>query len=675
MASNVTKSSVHHSKLFKNWGIDLVALLVIFIFGAFLIGYYSRYDFLNTGYSDWMFHAFRVKSLVQHGFISWDHIWSNGLNHWRGYQFIPHLFAVLLASIFSLGPSRAMMLAVTIVFIISRIFMYLAMRKLGIGQLMAFFATILSYAFIQQWIAVKDYSIFIGLLFWPLYMFLWVMTLRKTNYVYILSAAAGVMWMLHPVIGYSATGLLLCTFLFSSPRLLMRQIVLAILIFAFSSSSFWFPYLFYGYNYANPILSFPQFLRQTLVKEHFGLSLVYWIGIVSSWVIVFLQTGKIDRWAKILLLYLSLYIFVIFIGYSGYLPRIINQLQISRGMVVIGMSLPFVFASCFNTIFPRLESKFVLGLVATIIALTMTDAVEISNQYTGVPSNDVTNPIASYFVNKVPKGSVFFENVAEASYFSPPWVRFVTSYNEHAEPHPLAQRFRKLVANDLSYTGVSGSTLQLINAYCKVLGVEYIFVPHFSSLITDLTDKEKKDTVFVIGDDVIGETEQYRVLRNAQPFSIAYLADVSTIKEGVSFELFRKPDLRVETFGPWDTEVLKENEFLDSKKVTGLQVDFLDTDGLKISLPADQKLQGRGILVYQSFDDYWGAENVKDIKILPTSLRMMYVELPSNFQGKELILRHHWPVWYWPIQGLSVFTFVFIGLLYVFDAILKKAKL
>ncbi|MBP9820475.1 hypothetical protein KBC79_07120, partial [Candidatus Woesebacteria bacterium] len=70
---------------------DLIALLTILAVGWFLIGWYWGFEFLATGYQDWIYHAFRIKSIAEHGVPSWTHTWSNGLNMWRAYQYVFHV--------------------------------------------------------------------------------------------------------------------------------------------------------------------------------------------------------------------------------------------------------------------------------------------------------------------------------------------------------------------------------------------------------------------------------------------------------------------------------------------------------------------------------------------------------------------------------------------------------
>gem|GEM_PF-4549126 len=64
-------------------------------------------------------------------------------------------------------------------FIAIRALTYMVMRFLGINRLFSFFVVIISYAFSQQWTALKEYSIFLGFIALPFFMVLWISTLKR----------------------------------------------------------------------------------------------------------------------------------------------------------------------------------------------------------------------------------------------------------------------------------------------------------------------------------------------------------------------------------------------------------------------------------------------------------------------------------------------------------------
>jgi hypothetical protein len=658
--------------------LDGIALTAICAISFLLIGYYSRFSYLSTGYQDWMFHAFRVESIAQHGLISWDHIWSNGLNHWRSYQYLPHLWTLVLAKLFAAKPAAMMMTAIAISFTLIRIEMYILMRRLHISPLYAFVATAMSFAFIQQWISIKDFSIFVLMPVLPVFIYIWIKAMQHQQFLPLLSAVAGILWLCHPVLGYSAAGLVGFAFIFPAQKLSIKQLVLNVGIYLLTSAAFLGPYLFYGYGYTNPILSLPQFLRSTLVKESMGLSLAYWLAVALSWVGIFIDPEHFKRWSKILLLYCVLYVAAIMAGQAGYLPSFINQLQISRGILIIGLTLPFVFAIMLQTMAPKIEHRFRLGLFAVFTALVVTQSIAISGQYGGQPTNDVENPVSQFFADKnAPTGSVFIEEVAEASFFAGDKARFPISYNEHLEPHPLAQRFRRILKTDLSYSSVSPSQMNLISDYVKVLGVEYVFLPKYSPTVNQfLAEQDPKR--FESAGEVQTTYESFAILKAVAPIHYAYLASAQAIKDNVSFAEFEKPGVRANAFEPWDAEIQKNAKFFEQDDVKAVPLSFVKTDELHIAVPSDADIASSELIITQSYDPYWkvivDGRTLDAAALRPTSLRFMHLKLPNGAAGKTVVLKHEWPVWYWPVQGVSFAGAIGITVFYAVLILSGKMK-
>src|SRR5258708_6389202 len=161
---------------------DLAAIAVVLIIGWFLIGYYSKYQFLDVNYQDWMSHAFRIESIQKHGMTSWDSVWDNGINYWRSYQYLPHLFALGVIHLTGLSVPQAMLVSIVIIFLFVRVSTYVFLRQLKVSPLIALFATVSSYAFEQQWVAIKDYTLFMAMGLLPMFVFLWILALKHRRY-------------------------------------------------------------------------------------------------------------------------------------------------------------------------------------------------------------------------------------------------------------------------------------------------------------------------------------------------------------------------------------------------------------------------------------------------------------------------------------------------------------
>ncbi len=189
---------------------DTLFVSAIVGFGWFLIGYYTQFEFLKSGYQDWIYHAFRVKDVAEFGVSSWDHIWANGINHWRAFQYIEHILAAFVVKATGLSITKAMAWIIVIAFIGVRVISYLTLRWLGIGRLVSLLAVMISYTVAQQWITVSDYSIYVGHIFVPLFVVIWIKALENDGLTYFLAALSGASWSLHPTIGYSLSGMFFC---------------------------------------------------------------------------------------------------------------------------------------------------------------------------------------------------------------------------------------------------------------------------------------------------------------------------------------------------------------------------------------------------------------------------------------------------------------------------------
>ena len=659
--------------------VDLLAIVAILAIGAFLIGHMTQGLYLETGYQDWIFHQFRIESLNTFGVTSWDHIWSNGINLWRSYQFLPHLIVLGVAKITSLSLPQAMIWTVVGVFLLVRVEIYLVLRWLRVAPLYAFFATIMSYAFIQQWIALKDFSIFMAMPMIPVFIYVWIQSMKHQEVMPLMSAFAGTLWMFHPVLGYSAAGLFAFALFFPIQKLSLKQSTFYIVLYLLTAAAFIVPYLSYGYSYANPIFRLAQFLRDTLERETMGLSSSYWFAVILSWVALFLDPERFTRWSKILLLYCMIYVGAVVLGQAGFLPGIINQLQISRGMVVVGFMLSFIFGVMIQVIAPKIERRFKLGMFAVLTAMVVTQAITISNTHSGSAVTQLDNPAQEYFKDKdLPTGSIFTEELAETSYLLLGKVRFPNSYNEHLEPHPLAQRYRRLMKTDVSYSSLSQTQINLINAYTKLLGVEYVFLPQFSPTVLQLTDQRETQQFELVG-EVDASIESFAVLRSTTPIHYAYLADMSFLKGNMSYGQLDKPGIRVDAFEPWDAEVVTVSQLISREEMTPLTLNFPNKEVLSVELPAEIESTGKGLFIAQSYDPYWktlvdGQERT-DIIIEPTTLRFISLQLPAGLAGKTVELHHYWPEWYWPVHLLSFGVFLLTAVVFALLTLADRIKI
>ncbi|MBP9819544.1 hypothetical protein KBC79_02280 [Candidatus Woesebacteria bacterium] len=539
------------------------------------------------------------------------------------------------------------------IFLVIRVLMYAALRLMHIRPLPALVGVVTSYAMMQQWVTIKDFSMFVALLGTPILIFTWYKSVELKQYVPLFTGLAGLSWSLHPVLGYSSAflGLFLAMAHRSSINLTSKTLIL--LLFLLSVTPFFLPYGFSGYYYSNPILSSPQFLRDTIISEQFGMSLLYIIFLTISWASVLVFSTKTPRWAKLLLLASSLYILLIKLGQENLLPTIVNKLQISRAITLIGFLLSFVFAAVAQTALRKSPSRFMTTILLVIICISTISAVSIASVYSAQPVVTIVDPVSGYFAhgNPEPTGSVYYPNVSEASYFAPSDVRFATSYNEHLEPHPLAQRFRILNRSDIAFTGISDQQLNLITDYSLGMGIELLFVPDLAPSIAALTtSKSATPALFEQAGEINTPSGQFTVLRNKQPIAYAYVLTSDQFAK-LSLADLPKPTLEAQSFKPWDAEMQTMVQLIRSSSVKPVPLTFKHPDKLHIDVSTTKISANSMLLITQSYDQNWRVVEDPSIPIQPTALRFMY--LPINSATQTITLQNSWPIWHWPVQALG----------------------
>ncbi len=408
-----------------------------------------------------------------------------------------------------------------------------------------------------------------------------------------------------------------------------------------------------------------------------GFSLIYFIGIVLSWVILFIRSSESPRWAKLLLAYCTLYIGFIYFGRLGYYPDFINKLQFPRAVPFIALVLPFCFAAFLQAAFSGARSRMFYTILIAVLAIGTTESIEIASQYTAQPISQIHDPVAEFFSDKeVPKGSIYIKEVPSASYFGKPGLRFVTSYNRFPNPYPV--RFNALMKTDVSYTGVTNRQIELIKDYSLVIGVEYLFTPKLSPLVDGLTQQggvDSKPTFEVVG-EVQPEKETISVLRNREDVALAYAFEARDTEQLLRFNELPKSSAKAASFKAWDEEMSRFAQEIREKKLLKpipVRFEWPDTIVLDTSTGALEGLEDPNIIVMQSYDHGWTVKNMNDISIAPTNLRFMYLK-PTNESFKnadQVVLQNHWPLWHWPIQSTGLVMVILTG---IYVALSQKSK-
>lgn len=634
-----------------NWQ-DVLFPSALILISLALIGYYLNYEYLLTGYQDWIYHAFRVKSISEYGITSWDHKWANGINYWQTYQYFPHLLTLGLAKLLSISVAKAMIVWVVTIFIYMRVASYYVLRYARLPALASFLATHTSFLFVQQWGGIKDFSIFMALPLIPIFLLVWIKATKINKFYYIAAAIAGFAWSFHPTVGISLSSILFLDLLFNRRLEILPKLFITFL-FLLAWSSFSSEHFLSGYKFAHPYQFTYSFVNSMLITENFGLSLLYLVLIGGLLMVLILGLDKLTYWAKVLLAYICLILVLFAIYRSQIVPEALNFLQLQRTNLIIGFIAPFVFVFLYRTICLRLKSKFLNFMILGLLAVSIVSAIEIGHIWGAIPTSKIQSDISNFFEGKDTSGSVHFENESELSYFSSSNVRLVSSYNEHLLPGPMSYLFKRLLRPNIGYIYITAEQISLIEDYMHVLGVEYLILPYNSPIVKKV--KAGEVSFLEYESEIETENAVYSVVRNTRPIYYAYIVDEQGLKEDVGEGIIADPTLNIQSVRPWNELITKYAKFLQSKSVVPLQLEFVHPDTLKITMPKELPGMVKPILlVNQSYDKNWSAD--VSASIVPTNLRFMKLNLGGVKPSQVVTLTNKWPAWHWPVEALAPIT-------------------
>jgi hypothetical protein len=232
------------------YDLGVVAALAAVIW--FFLGHFLQASYFETGYQDFIAHAYRIEEIERHGISSWSFNWGNGLAFWRAYQYIPNMMTLAVKHFFVISTIRAMLLTLTLISYFYAITSYIYLRKLNVHRLSAFFSILLVFTATQFYISLMDYSIYFSYLFIPTIIFLFICDIKSQRHSLSLPMMAGLSWLIHPILGYTSTFLWLWTFTPQLESKNIRAIVSRSLFFLIGFSAFLIPYITNGYSYSNP---------------------------------------------------------------------------------------------------------------------------------------------------------------------------------------------------------------------------------------------------------------------------------------------------------------------------------------------------------------------------------------------------------------------------------------
>jgi len=324
-------------------------------------------------------------------------------------------------------------------------------------------------------------------------------------------------------------------------------------------------------------------------------------------------------------------------------------------VVVLGFIFPYILAFSISS-FTRslvINNVYRTFSVISLTLLSLNSIMTVSIK-SAEPVHKIENPVAEYFQNTpLPKGSVYYQNDSEVSYFAPN-IRLVGSYNDHLLPSPISLRFKNLMRADFTFAGVAPKHKKLIESYSQVLGVEYLFLPKNSPLISVLTSPDTTNLFMIEAPEIISGNEYYSVLKSTKEIHLAYLLTPAQANYLGGLKTLPLPTLKANSYQVWDDQITDVAEKLAGFD-TSVELKLDIPDQFTIELGNLKSEPGSKVLVMENYDDNWHSQVATNSQtITPTNLRFMLIDAPSNSQSVTLV--NSWPNWHWPVQFLGIFT-------------------
>ncbi len=647
---------------------DIILMGILLVISVYLINFYFAANYLNTNYPDWIVHAFRIKALQHDGFASWTHVWANGISLWKSYQFIPHLLTLGIIELFHLSISRGMVVATIALFVLMRISIYITMRFLHFSPITAFISAILSFDIAQYWGGVGDFSLLFGFSFFPLVAFLWV-KYYQGHIQYLFPYIVGLVFYIHPILGYSSIALWLTAVIFSHRKLLSLPVFMQGAIILASSSIFWFPLVFKtSYSYTSPVFANKYFLGLVLsAYKYFGLSIFLLFCLAISFVRSFMPMKSEFRWSKPFYIFVVLYFVLIVVGVTVDLPKAIAQLQFTRGAGLVGLAVIYAFAPVIEDI-TAIRGSALKALLLFVSSLALIEGIWFTSQYSPAVGKTFSEPITAlmktYPAKDIAHKRLWSSEIGLSSYLPPTTIRLPYSYMGHLDSNQISPRISPLVLYQPYVDEIPQANITRLTDYFKMSGVEYALFNENSPFTKTISTKDQtlyKDLGSV--NDRGGVYHAFEVLWQPRD---AVLIDPS-LKNNLTHFPFTLELTDVNDQITLDDYVKKFVYLVYNDHNKPLTIAYPKATMLEVGIPSSRTSN----LVYlaESFDSNWSAYfNGKLVGLKPVGPNFTLASLPNNAEQGTLIMTHRWPLSFY----ISVFLIFLIPLELTILYIMKK---
>ena len=609
--------------------LDLLNSAWIGLLGFGLSAYYLYGKMIDTGYPDWIYHAFRAQSISQHGLLSWDTIWDNGISYWRGYQLVPGLITALVVRLAHIGATQAMMILTVALFTVFHVVLYVALRYFGRSATISAIVAALSFAFTGYWVLVGFYSILYAVVSVPLLLMLWKAAMdgrpARLNFV----IAIGLSIYVHPLLALSFGGLWAITLFLQRKTITPFQALSELVIMAMMSCFYWYGLLFIDAAYTAPYQLAKDFLYTVGAAVKFGFIYVP-IAVLLLFAVTFVSQSY-SAMTKYLFWYAALLFLLIEMNLNTGLVDWLNRYQIYRAGFFIGVALLVAFAEFLSVVTARLSPLVVRAMFALALGIGISQSLIDSSIYGYTPVDKVSEPVGAYLATPKNKltGSIFINDSMPASYYHPN-LHFSNGYNDQLLPQLANDRLRSLLSEVAPDYRVTPSSITLAQAYAKTLGVGSLFLPIHSPYIKPLLTQAG----FTMAGEVSGQNFDLAVL--IPPWKPTY---------GVVLPKNRADTLTGKiAYDPQDVNAYLKRLDDVVQRVAAIK-DAPDVVPVDIAFPAPDKLhftvaaasQPRYIYVSQSYSRGWQSSGGS---IAKTADNMMLITVPAGVTAVSLT--HTW---------------------------------
>lgn len=629
----------------KNLFLDILYLCGLSLLSAYLISFYFNAQNINVTYPDWLVQAFRVKELQLNGFTSWTHTWSNGINLWKSYQFIPHYLTLEVVNILHIGITRAMIILVIAQFILLRLITYISARVLKFSPTTALAGALATFSISYFWKAVGDYSLLFTFTFYPIMIVFWVnyVSGKLQNFYPFLS---GLLFYIHPMLAITSFAMWAVAQLFTNKKILSLRVLLQFALFLAGSALFWSPLIFKnGYSSSSTYLATKEFLQVALDPLPFyGLSISLLCFFFAGLIQQIFPVNKKFSWVKIFYIFVFLYFLLVYIGVNVDLPGFIDQFQYSRAVGLIGIGIIFSILPMTEKILAKNNLLLRTG-IATLLTLIVVEGIWITSLYSPSVLKSTADPVSTaknQLSLRMTQERVWTPTIDLSSYYaSSQKIGFPTSYMAHLESNQLPERLDQLITYRPFLNTIPFSEIDRINDYFMLTGVHYVFLDESSPFISVLSNPQSQYKY--IGRVVIS-SGVYRVFQ--VPWSVR---NAVVINPRIQSSMLAFPT-SLQMNNPNDQIALDNyvktfSDTIYDKSNTPLSVSYPTEETIEITIPKNRN--SNLVFINESYDSSWDANfnNTKQ-QIKPIGPNFMAIKLNSGDEGVLFLKHRQTPIFY-----------------------------